>query len=296
MTGVSQLGYLGIGVRDLGEWTNYATGVLGLQVAGSSSRGALLRMDGHHHRFVLTEDESDDIAFVGWQVDDAQQLTTIAERLQRAGVALRRGTREEAERRHVRELITFADPDGYSVELFVGPELASSSFRSTKSDTSFVAENQGLGHLVLASSNLERSMRFYTDMLGMKVSDYVKLGKTRLGFLHCNARHHSIAFIELPMASKRINHFMLQLDSIDSVGRTYDAIQEGAAPLLVTMGRHSNDEMVSFYMANPSRFGVEYGWGGREIDDCTWQVQQYESGDLWGHRPVRRSERAAASA
>ena len=296
MVGVTQLGYLGIGVRDLGEWGNYATNVLGLEVAASSSEGALLRMDGHHHRFVLTDDGRDDIAFVGWQVDDAPQLAAIAERLQRAGVAVRAGTREEAERRHVRDLITFADPDGYSVEVFVGPELAAAPFCSPKADTSFLAESQGLGHLVLASSNLERAMCFYTELLGMKVSDYVNLRHTRLGFLHCNARHHSIAFIELAATTKRINHFMLQLDSIDSVGRTYDAIQEGAAPLLVTMGRHSNDEMVSFYMANPSRFGVEYGWGGREIDDCTWQVQQYESGDLWGHRPARRQKSATARA
>lgn len=54
------------------------------------------------------------------------------------------------------------------------------------------------------------------------------------------------------------------------------------------MGRHSNDEMVSFYMANPSNFGVEYGWGAREIDDCTWEVSRYDSGSIWGHKPVRR--------
>jgi hypothetical protein len=45
-------------------------------------------------------------------------------------------------------------------------------------------------------------------------------------------------------------------------------------------------------MANPSRFGVEYGWGAREVDDCTWQVQQYDKGSLWGHKPVRRADPA----
>jgi 3,4-dihydroxy-9,10-secoandrosta-1,3,5(10)-triene-9,17-dione 4,5-dioxygenase len=83
---------------------------------------------------------------------------------------------------------------------------------------------------------------------------------------------------------------MLQLEDIDAVGRTYDAVQDGAAPLYVTMGRHSNDHMVSFYMGNPSRFGVEYGWGGREVDDSCWQVEEYTSGSLWGHKPARRSD------
>jgi hypothetical protein len=42
--------------------------------------------------------------------------------------------------------------------------------------------------------------------------------------------------------------------------------------------------MTSFYMANPSRFGVEYGFGAREIDDSCWQVETYDSGSIWGHR------------
>ena len=158
-------------------------------------------------------------------------------------------------------LISFADPDGHAVEVFHGPEMGGAA--STTGDSGFVAGAQGLGHLVLATSDMARAMEFYTSMLGMKVSDYVNGAIGSLGFLHCNPRHHSIAFVQLANPRKRINHFMLQRDSINDVGRTYDAVQEGVAPLLVTMGRHSNDEMVSFYMANPSGFGVEYGWGAR---------------------------------
>lgn len=292
MAAVTQLGYLGIGVSDLGEWERYAQGILGLGIAGRERDGTmLLRMDGHHHRFAFHEDARDDIAYVGWETDSAADLDTIAARLDGAGVSVARGTREEAERRHVTDLIRFSDPSGYDVEVFHGPELASAPFKSDKGDTAFVAESQGLGHLVLAAQSLEASMSFYTDLLGMKVSDYVQAGGLgHLGFLHCNPRHHSIAFVEAPTARKRINHFMLQLDTIDAVGRTYDSVQEGAAPLLVSMGRHSNDEMVSFYMANPSRFGVEYGWGAREVDDCNWTVEHYESGSLWGHKPVRRTD------
>ena len=31
------------------------------------------------------------------------------------------------------------------------------------------------------------------------------------------------------------------------------------------------------------RFIVEYGWGGREVDDTEWVAQQYHTGDTWGH-------------
>ncbi len=292
MAAVTQLGYLGIGVKDVGAWEGYAEGLLGLGVAGREADGSLLLgMDDHHHRFEMRPDERDDIAYVGWQCDSAADMDAIGARLDAAGVAVAGGTREELERRHVSGLIRFTDPDGYDVEVFHGPETAVRPFRSPKGDTGFVAGDQGLGHLVLTVQKLDRAMDFYTTMLGLKVTDYVN-DRLNLGFLHCNPRHHSIAFAEVPNAKKRINHFMLQLDSINPVGRAYDAVQDGSAPLLVSMGRHSNDEMVSFYMANPSMFGVEYGWGAREVDDCTWQVEHYDSGSLWGHKPVRRQQTA----
>ena len=290
MAAVTQLGYLGIGVKDISAWENYAEGLLGLGVRGRESDGSLmLALDDHHHRFEMRPDDRDDIAYVGWQTDSAADMDAIAARLEAGGTRVAIGTREELDRRHVAGLIRFTDPDGYDVEVFHTPEMAAGDFRSPKSDTAFVAGDQGLGHLVLTVDKLDRAMDFYTNMLGLKVTDYVN-GRLKLGFLHCNPRHHSIAFAEQPNAKKRINHFMLQLDSIDPVGRAYDAVNDGSAPLLVSMGRHSNDEMVSFYMANPSAFGVEYGWGAREVDDCTWQVEQYDAGSLWGHKPVRRQQ------
>jgi 2,3-dihydroxybiphenyl 1,2-dioxygenase len=285
MSAVSQLGYIGISASDVGEWESYATGVLGLRAAGTEKdKTLLLGMDGHHHRFAIHPDGKDDVDYIGWEVEGKADLDAIAGRLEGAGVAVAAGSKEFCERRRVAGVIRFQDPDGHSVEVFHGAQAADGGFESPKGASGgFVADGMGLGHLVLAADNLDRAMAFYQEMLGMKVSDYVKQGRTTLGFLHCNPRHHSIAFVELPGAKKRINHFMLQLESMDDVGRTYDQVQQDGVPLLVTLGRHSNDRMVSFYMANPSRFGVEYGWGAREIDDCAWTVEHYDSGTIWGH-------------
>lgn len=285
MTGVTQLGYLGLGVKDLGEWASYAEETLGLERTATDGDGTmLLRLDGHHHRFAVHEDAHDDITYSGWQVDTAADVKSIAARLEAGGVKVAWGSTEDTERRRVLSLIKFKDPDGHHVEVFHGPQMASSPFVS-KAGTNFVAGTQGLGHFVLAAANLQTTMEFYTDMLGMKVSDYITRGRLKLGFLHCNPRHHSVAFVEFPGAPKRANHFMLQVDDFDAVGRTWDRVQSGAAPIIMTLGRHSNDEMVSFYMRNPSGFGVEYGWGAREVDDACWQVTQYDTTSTWGHKP-----------
>lgn len=285
MAGVSQLGYLGISVKDLDSWRGYANSMLGLEEAGLDGDGTLLLgMDGHHNRFQLREDGRDDIGYVGWQVDTADDMAAIAQSLDADGVPVRTGTKAEAEQRRVADLIAFEDPDGNPMEVFTGPEIASG-----KRDGRFLADDLGLGHLVLFVSDLDRTMAFYQKHMGFRVSDYVKAGRSKLGFLHCNPRHHSIAFGEFPATKQRIHHFMLQLNDIDPVGRAYDKATAGAAPLVTTLGRHSNDEMLSFYMKNPSGFAVEYGWGAREIDDSCWEVMEYDDGgSLWGHKPVER--------
>jgi 2,3-dihydroxybiphenyl 1,2-dioxygenase len=293
---VTQLGYLGIGVKSSDEWESYSESLLGIKAASRDGDGTLfLRMDDHHHRFALHEDGRDDVLYAGWQVENAADLEAVSSRLSDAGVAVSAGTQEDRERRRVAGLIKFQDPDGLDVELFRGPELIDSHFESTKEDTRFVTGSMGLGHVVFAVQNLETTMDFYTDLLGMKVSDYIRRGRMNLGFLHCNPRHHSIAFAQAPGAPKRTNHFMLQVDSLDTVGRTYDDVQGGAAPLLVTLGRHSNDEMVSFYASNPSGFGVEYGWGALEIDDSCWEVQELDTTSSWGHEPLRTGGRKPQS-
>ncbi len=113
MAGVTQLGYLGIGVRDVDEWERFATSVLGLQANGRGSDGSLfLRMDEYHHRFVIQPTGNDDVAYIGWQATDEGSLQAIADRLKAAGVEVHQGTPSEAEARRVEGLITFPDPNG----------------------------------------------------------------------------------------------------------------------------------------------------------------------------------------
>jgi hypothetical protein len=58
-----------------------------------------------------------------------------------------------------------------------------------------------------------------------------------------------------------------------------------------------NDRMVSFYLANPSGFAVEYGWGGRVIDESSWQTERYESVEsIWGHPQLKAMVASMAAA
>ena len=60
--------------------------------------------------------------------------------------------------------------------------------------------------------------------------------------------------------------------------------------IVATLGRHNNDLMTSFYMHTPSDFFVEYGWGGRDVDDATWQPHELASvASFWGHDGLFRA-------
>jgi biphenyl-2,3-diol 1,2-dioxygenase len=293
MASVTQLGYLGLSVSKLGEWEKFATNVLGLQLAGKTDDGALLlRMDEYHHRFIVSEGPEDDLAFAGWEVPSQPALMELADQIKAAGIELRTGSAEEATRRGVAEFIRFADPSGNPTEAYYGPLISyENPFRSPRAISGFDTGTMGLGHIVVRVDDAQRGLHFYRDVLGMRISDFIDLKMRRgrptdnlkLTFMHCNPRHHSIAFGAIPVP-KRLLHFMLQVRSIDDVGSTFYVAQDAGAEISASLGRHTNDHMVSFYMRTPAGFEVEYGYGARTIDDRIWKVERHEAPSIWGHR------------
>jgi len=295
MESVTQLGYLGLSVSDINAWEHFATHTLGLQVSERGDDGSLfLRTDEYHHRFLVHPTGKDDLAYIGWEVKDEDALRAMAEQLTASGIEVKKGTQAEAEARRVVDLLTFKDPSGIASEIFYGPLMTfNMPFQSPRPISGFEGGTLGLGHMVVVMDDFDRSLHFYRDVLGMRLSDFVQVErppghKMRLAFFHCNPRHHTLAFYAAPQPPKRLNHFMLQAKMLDDVGATYYLCQDQGVPIARSLGRHTNDHMVSFYLRTPSGFEVEYGWGGRVVDDSTWQVQLHTAGSMWGHRPVSR--------
>ena len=67
---------------------------------------------------------------------------------------------------------------------------------------------------------------------------------------------------------------------LDDVGRAYDLAQERNLPITLSLGRHTMDTLVSFYMGSPSGFVIDFGAGGALLGDDFVQVNQ--SGALGG--------------
>jgi len=292
MSLITGLGYLGLGVKDVDAWESFSTQILGLQSGGRTDDGRLLlRMDEYAYRLALHRDDSDDIAYAGWEVADAAGLREVAARLRAIGVEVTAGSAEHAKLRGVTELIRFTDPSGVRSEAFYGPSIRfEQPFHSPRAISGFVTGQQGLGHIVMAAGDMEESLRFYLDGLGFRISDTIDMNfgpgmQVTVAFMHCNPRHHTLALAPV-RAPKHLHHIMLQARSIDDVGSTMYLCQDRKVEIAATLGRHTNDHMVSFYLRTPSGFEIEYGWGGREIDDTTWHVQKHHAPSIWGHRGI----------
>ncbi len=276
---VAGLGYLGFTTAGpLEDWAAFATGILGASVKEDGNR-LLIRIDERNFRIEVSQAEKPGVAFVGWDVANEESMRALRQKLSASGVEVRSGTTEECKRRGVLELAICEDPAGNVLEFFYGQMCPQEQFISPLG-VQFVTGELGLGHVVFRVGNYEETLRFYRETLGFRVTDVWSGDTGAAVFMHCNPRHHSLALRSGDSGSELI-HFMLEVSTLDAVGT---ASERGKACLSRTLGRHFNDQMVSCYFRTPSGFEVEYGTGGRKVDDATWTVGQIDSPSGWGHQ------------
>jgi 2,3-dihydroxybiphenyl 1,2-dioxygenase len=286
---VSNLGYVGFKVADVEAFAGFAADVLGLMPVEAPSGERRFRMDAQAWRISLEAGEADDLDYVGFEVPDREALEALAARLREAGLALRQDDDALAQARGVLGLISCRDPEGLQVEVYYGPtERHDAPFVSSAGVQGFVAEAQGLGHVVITAADMDASRRFYCDLMGFRLSDIIRMRiapdrALDLEFYHCNPRHHTLALVPVS-GPKRLLHFMLQVETLDEVGFALERAQATGAPIAASLGRHVNDHMVSFYARTPAGFEVEYGYGARTVDDANWRVARHDKTSSWGHK------------
>jgi len=294
MTGIASLGYLRIESADVAAWREFGVRVLGMVEGRGPDAGALyLRMDDFPARLMIVPGEQDRLLASGWEVAGQDDLARVGRALDDAGVAVKSGTPAELAERRVGQMLRFDDPSGNALEVFCGAALEHRPAVSPYGNR-FATGLQGMGHVVLPVSDGDAALRFYTEVLGFRLRDSMRMAPELFGqpaggpplwmrFLGCNPRHHSLALAPFP-APAGIVHLMIEVASLDDVGRAMDRCARRGARMSATLGRHANDLMVSFYVATPGGFDIEYGTDGRLVDDATWVSRETTAISLWGHR------------
>jgi 3,4-dihydroxy-9,10-secoandrosta-1,3,5(10)-triene-9,17-dione 4,5-dioxygenase len=294
---IRSLGYLRVEATDVNAWRDFGVKVLGMVAGrGPDPAAAYLRMDDLPARIVVVPGEKDRLAASGWEVADPAALARLTGALEESGAAVKPAGADELADRRVAQMISLDDPFGNRLEFFCGAALDSRPAISPYGNR-FVTGDQGMGHVVLPARDDAAGLRFYTEVLGFRLRDSMRLDPSLIGlppsdrplwmrFLGCGPRHHSVALAPIPAPSGLI-HLMVETATIDDVGLAMDRCAKNEAPLVSTMGRHANDQMISFYVRTPSGFDIEYGTGGCTVDDRTWIARQTTAHSVWGHRFLR---------
>ena len=283
MATIHDIVQVGVGVPDREAFESFSRDLLGFPIHRSADgEVTYVRPDQYHHRIAARTTPEPVLHYVGFDVGGPEALAEWEARLSAEGIDWRSSTPDECAERQVTDFIEFQDPDGHHLALTYGFGMGNEPVEYTR-ELSVLR----LGHVLLTVEDTQRTHDFNTGILGFRLSDWVCIDENiRLCFLRCNARHHTLAFGPcMPGKSPRLQHMMLEVESLDDVMRTYHFMRNHNAPIGMGPGRHANCQTMHVYIQTPGGFAVEYGWGHRRLDDAIHQPVVYPPGtpvDVWG--------------
>lgn len=280
MISLLDIRYVRLGTRDCGQAVRFAREVLGLELARQAAGATYLRSDSRDHTLVYFDGDPADHT-VGFELRTSGDLEAAAAELSNRGVAVHAGTQEECEQRHVKAFVHFQDPTGNKIDLVVQPHHSGRRYFPSRD-----AGITGFSHVGLCTKDPARDERFWTEVLGARVSD--RIGDAPL--LRIDDVHHKVALF--PTTRSGIQHVNHQVESVDDVMRAWYMLQKLNVPIAFGPGRHPTSGAMFLYFRGPDDMIFEYSTGVRLIrpeDEAHYQPRQFARGNesfcMWGAVP-----------
>jgi catechol 2,3-dioxygenase-like lactoylglutathione lyase family enzyme len=220
-----------------------------------------------------------------------EDFARVRESLQRAGVG-----EMDAPRGAPEGGIWFRDPDGNAVNVRdeatpaepVDPPvpLNGPGYVQREAARGYPARGQRivprrLGHTLLFTPDMERAMRFYTETLGMKLSDR---SRGIIAFLRCNTDHHTLAL--LSSHAPGFHHASFQVGSVDEIAMGAVRMAEKGWQPGWGLGRHVIGSNFFYYIRDPWGSLAEYFYDLDQIPEtCAWEPRDFPAADSlysWG--------------
>ncbi len=276
MARVSEIRHVGYAVTDLAAEAAFYRDVWGLKDAGEKDGMLHFAAEGHDELYVvrLRASEQQRIDIITLAADSRADVDALHAKVAAYGCQ-----------------IVFAPKDldtlggGYGFRFFSKDglpfEISSDVARGSARDlTRWEGIPQKISHIVLHSPDHQEMVRFFTDVLGFKVSDW--LGDF-MCFLRCNEWHHRIALLPGPAC---LNHVAYDMLGVDDMMRGIHRLKQKGTDIRWGPGRHTAGNNTFSYFTTPAGFAVEYTAELEQVDDATWEAKVHTPApmvmDQWG--------------
>lgn len=279
--------HLTIGATSPRSWVPVLESALGLELQSDRDwqEAPLAFLIDSNHRIAVVQAPTDGLIGIGLEAVSKEHLERVIGLLDVGSLSLRDDEWFETIYGTGSTGYRVVDPAGTCLDLFIQERHS----REGVVFGSYVTGEQGLGHVARMVSDRERTTDFYRDM-GFRSSDQTHIGDVVIDFLRCNSRHHSIA-IGSDTGPPRLLHFALELPDTDSVIECMERCMLHNVQITESLGRHTNDRMVSFYAAAPGGVDIEVGASGLRLSNDDRSVTTSYTTNDWGHQHL--AERGA---
>ncbi|AEM80236.1 VOC family protein [Streptomyces violaceusniger] len=281
-----------LGVPDVTATAAYYTDFGLTPLPGSGKDMSLFSTVDGGEQLTLRQAARRQLLDLGIGVDDPDDLDRVAGSLRRLGVEVERSAASvEANdpgtgvRVHVEIASRIASEPSPSPVYNRPGEMTRLGSRADAVLRDRPVRPRKLGHVVLGSTDQETSQRFFTEGIGLKISDIVP---GIAAFLRCSTDHHNVLVQSAPVGF--LHHTSWQVDDVDEVGRGATAMLEADPERHVWgLGRHAIGSNFFWYLKDPAgNFSEYYSDIDCIVDDALWTPGVWEgtrSLYQWGPPP-----------
>jgi 2,3-dihydroxy-p-cumate/2,3-dihydroxybenzoate 3,4-dioxygenase len=276
-----KLGYVALNVTDIESSSRFYEHIVGLQPVNKPDGPGpvFFRFMEEHHQLVLYPGEAPGLKRVGLEVEDGEQLQIAFEHLTKAGVNPVEVGQDELKTLHQRQSFRFQEPHSgiwfelYNEMMVLGEKV-----------TSKLTQIEKLGHVVVSIKKYNEALKFMTETMNFKVSDYFG---DKFAFMRCfpNPNHHSFAISE--GNENKLNHVNFMVKDINDIGIAKNRMLNNEVPIVFGPGRHFPSESIFLYFLDPDGMTVEYSFGMEQFAEGDSRKSRYLElskaiGDTWG--------------
>lgn len=271
---IVDLCYVRLAVENPEPAAAFASEVLGLQRV-LDKRAALFRSDHRHHTLSLVT--GTETTSIGFELRDEATLESIEQELHRCGFKAHRGSKEDCDRRFVRDVLVAQDASGNTIDLVLRP--THSGRRYFPSRDAGVTGLQGVG---LRSVAPKDDTKFWTSILGARVRDWAG----GISYLQLDDKHHRVALY--PSDRPGVLYINYGVESLDAIMQSYYFVQQRQIKVVHGPGREPASGQIFLRFEGPEGFIFSYTHGLSTIKSDHRSRQFAAEGSSlcdWGSEP-----------